>query len=196
MRCSIAGHAACVRLIVAACIIALTPFLLVRETTSAASKASLVPQGRPWIVAIPRIAVHASLETNALTRATDGHAPFKWEDAAWYSRGPRPGAVGNAFIWGHLDSTCCPAVFWRLSSLQPGDRINVYYPQGQPLTFRVMWSHTYWNAQVPNSWIFGPGKQRGLVLFTCAGVFHGQPVGYDHKLVVFARLVLPNGRLG
>jgi hypothetical protein len=30
---------------------------------------------------------------------------------------------------------------------------------------------------------------------TCAGVFH-KGKGYDRKFVVYARLVLPNGKLG
>jgi hypothetical protein len=31
---------------------------------------------------------------------------------------------------------------------------------------------------------------------TCAGAFHLDGTGYDHKLIVYARLVLPNGKLG
>jgi hypothetical protein len=44
--------------------------------------------------------------------------------------------------------------------------------------------------------MFGRTHERGLVLVTCAGVFHRDGTGYDHKLIVYARLVLPNGTLG
>ncbi|GAC1398627.1 MAG: hypothetical protein NVSMB52_12170 [Chloroflexota bacterium] len=145
---------------------------------------------------IPRIHVRASLESVSLRAAKDVHAPFRWNDAGWYNRGPRPGDTGRAVIFGHLDSTCCPAVFWSLGTLKPNDIIHVSYLGAHSLSFRVMWQHVYSNSQLPTRWIFGPARQRGLVLFTCAGVFHRDGTGYDHKLVLYARLILPGGRLG
>jgi hypothetical protein len=44
--------------------------------------------------------------------------------------------------------------------------------------------------------MFGRNRQRGLVLITCSGVFHYDGTGYDHKLLVYARLILPSGQLG
>jgi hypothetical protein len=59
-----------------------------------------------------------------------------------------------------------------------------------------MWLHEYLKAAVPYSWIFGQSKQRGVVLITCSGVFHGLNTGgYDHRILVYARLLLPTGRL-
>jgi hypothetical protein len=163
----------------------------------AGATANLVPPGRPLTVMIPKIAVTASLESVPLSSDRDVHAPFKWADAGWFSRGPRPGAVGRAVIFGHLDSTCCPAVFWNLGTLQAGDTVQVRYADGRMLTFRVLWQHIYANSSLPIQWLFGGGKgPRALILFTCAGIFHTDGTGYDHKLVVYARLVLPNGQLG
>jgi hypothetical protein len=115
---------------------------------------------------------------------------------AWYSRGARPGDIGRATIFGHLDSYCCPAVFWRLGTLQPGSIVRVTYRGGRSLTFRVLWHQTYLNKDLPLKWLYGPVQERGLALITCAGVFHTDGTGYDHKLMVYARLVLPSGRLG
>jgi hypothetical protein len=163
----------------------------------AGSTAVLVPPGRPMTVMIPKIAVSASLESVPLSSNRDVHAPFKWSDAGWFSRGPRPGAIGRAVIFGHLDSTCCPAVFWSLGTLQAGDVVQVRYASGRILSFRVLWQHTYANSSLPIRWLFGGGKgPRALILFTCAGIFHTDGTGYDHKLVIYARLVLPNGQLG
>jgi sortase (surface protein transpeptidase) len=158
-------------------------------------RSSLVPAGWPHTVLIPRIGVHAAIESVPLNRATDASAPYRWEDAGWYSRGVRPGDPGRAVIFGHLDSTCCPAVFWSLNALKPGDIVEVGYGRGA-LHFRVMWQHVYTNAAMPTRWMYGRGGQRALVLFTCAGIFHRDGTGYDHKLMVFARLIMPNGRLG
>jgi hypothetical protein len=157
----------------------------------------LVPPGRPAQIMIPRIGVRASLESVPLSSDRDVEAPFRWSDAGWFSRGPRPGGVGRAVIFGHLDSTCCPAVFWSLKTLNAGDLVQVRYGDGQILTFRVLWQHTYPNATLPVRWVFGGGKgPRALLLYTCAGIFHNDGIGYDHKLVVYSRLVLPNGQLG
>ena len=176
-------------------------FVIASGTVSAASRAAvtdkLVPPGWPQEVMIPKIRVQASLESVPLSSNRDVHAPFKWEDAGWFSRGPRPGAAGRAVIFGHLDSTCCPAVFWSLGTLQAGDTVQVRYRDGRILTFRVLWQHTYANASLPIKWLFGGGQgPRALILFTCAGIFHTDGTGYDHKLVIYARLILPNGRLG
>ena len=163
---------------------------------SAAQKVRLVPPGWPKQLAIPRINVQAPIESVAFNRASDMMAPYHWDDTAWYDRGPRPGELGRATIIGHLDSYCCPAVFWRLSDLQPGDVVQVMYRTRQTLTFKVMWKREYWNYQLPEKWLFASVKERGLVLITCAGVFHRDGTGYDHKLMVYARLLLPSGRLG
>jgi Sortase domain len=160
------------------------------------SARNLVPPGWPQSLTIPKIGTSAPIESLSLTSGDSLHAPFRWMDAGWYSRGPRPGEPGNAVMFGHLDSYTGPAVFWSLNTLQPGDSISIAYRDGRRLTFRVMWQHVYPTTQMPQSWMFGANRQRGVIIFTCAGIFHSGGTGYDHKLVIFARLILPNGRLG
>ena len=164
--------------------------------TADASQTFTPPQGWPQRLVIPSIGVTAPVESLAFTTAADVHAPYKWSDVAWYDRGPKPGDMGRANIFGHLDSTCCPAIFYRLKDLKPNSTFQVVYKHGKPLTFRVMWSATFPNANLPLKFLFGAVKERGLALMTCAGAFHRDGTGYDHKLIVYARLVLPNGKLG
>jgi sortase (surface protein transpeptidase) len=161
-----------------------------------ASQVLTLPKGWPQRLIIPSIGIAAPVESLAFTRAADAGAPYKWGDVAWYDRGPKPGDLGRANIFGHLDSTCCPAVFYRLKDLKPGDTLQVAYKHGRPLVFRVLWQATYPNNKIPLNFLFGQVNERGLVLMTCTGVFHRDGTGYDHKLVVYARLVLPNGKLG
>lgn len=157
---------------------------------------NLVPPGWPKSLSIPRIGVRAPVEDITLKRPGDAHAPYKWGDTGWYSPGRRPGQAGRAVMFGHLDSTTGPAVFWHLNSLVPGDQIDVGYGT-RPVVFRVVWTHVYSNTQLPVRWMYtGRRGQRGLILFTCAGIFHTDGTGYDHKFMVYARMVLPNGRLG
>lgn len=162
----------------------------------ASAKTPLVPPGWPTLLTIPRFGVRAPVERLALTAPADAHAPYRWGDVAWYDRGPRPGDRGRATIYGHVDSYCCPAVFWNLRNLKAGDLVRVSYRSGKPLTFRVLWKGMYRNQRVPQKWMYGPTTERGLVLITCAGIFQPNGIGYDHKLLVYTRLVLPNGHLG
>jgi hypothetical protein len=155
-----------------------------------------VPAGWPKVFSIPRFGVRATVEALKFSTTSDVHAPYKWGDVAWYNRGPRPGDRGRATIFGHLDSTCCPAVFWQLHSLRAGDVVQVTYKNGKTLRFRVMWQGTYLNARMPVKFMFGRTTQHGLTLITCAGIFHRDGTGYDHKLVVYTRLILPSGKLG
>jgi sortase (surface protein transpeptidase) len=155
-----------------------------------------VPAGWPKVLSIPRFGVRAPVEAIKFNTASDVHAPYKWGDVAWYNRGPRPGERGKATVFGHLDSTCCPAVFWQLHSLRAGDVVQVAYKTGNILRFRVMWQATYWNARMPVKFMFGPTTEHGLTLITCAGIYHRDGTGYDHKLVVYARLILPSGKVG
>lgn len=155
-----------------------------------------VPRGWPRYLQIPKIKVNASVEAIALRNASDFKAPYRWGDVAWYDLGPRPGDMGRANIFGHLDSTCCAAVFWQLRLLKAGDVAYVQYKTGKAVPFRILWSATYPNAKVPMKWLYANARERGLVLMTCTGVFHRDGTGYDHKLVVYGRAILPNGHLG
>lgn len=167
-----------------------------QKSKVAAVKAVAVPAGWPKYLTIPRFGVHAAVESLKFSATADVHAPYKWGDVAWYNRGPRPGEGGRATIFGHLDSTCCPAVFWQLHSLRAGDVVQVAYKTGKLLRFRVMWQGTYLDAHMPLKFMFGRSREHGLTLITCAGVFHTDGSGYDHKLVVYTRLILPSGKLG
>jgi hypothetical protein len=166
-------------------------------SASAATKpnrpASIVPAGWPKVLAIPRMGVaHAPIEYNAFSSAKDIDAPFRWGDVAWYDRGPRPGDQGRASIYGHLDSYTGPAVFYHLKYLRKGDIVKVSYKGGRTLSFKVQWSHLYPNNRLPTNFLYGRTTQRGLSLITCGGFFHRDGTGYDHKLVVYATLVMPS----
>lgn len=192
----IVGSRQTVRSLAFAILLAASSSGLASAATGSHSATFTLPAGKPVSLAISRIGVHASIESLTLRNPNDVKAPYRWQDVGWYSLGARPGALGHAVIFGHLDSTCCPAVFWNLKTLRAGDSVQVGYPGSKQLTFRVLWQHTYANAALPTNWMFSAAGQRGLVLYTCAGIFHHDGTGYDHKLVVYARLVLPGGRLG
>jgi hypothetical protein len=77
--------------------------------------------------------------------------------------------------------------------MRPGDIVDVQYGGGT-LTFKVHWQATYANARMPDAFFYAPTNDRGMLLVTCAGVFHHDGTGYDHKLVVYATLISPRAR--
>lgn len=136
---------------------------------------------------IPRIGVKASFEYTTLHGAWDWDIPHTWWTTAWYDRGPKPGEPGHALVFGHLDSTCCPALFWNLHDLQPGDIVRVAYRSGHPVEFRVVWSQVYWNDRSVD-WVYKRARDRSMLLITCTGIFYPGR-GYDRRLIVYTRLV-------
>ncbi|HZT96163.1 MAG TPA: sortase [Chloroflexota bacterium] len=144
-------------------------------------------QDKPARLIISKIGVNAPVEDIALTSVADEHTPRSWWDAAWWDRGPLPGAPGVAFMYGHLDSTTGTALFWYLHTLVPGDRITVEYFHHRPVTFAVAFSRYYWDSQVPLGYLGSKSKDHILVLMTCAGTWTGS--SYDHRLMVFAHQV-------
>lgn len=161
------------------------------------STAIAIPGGWPKLLSISTLGIRAPVEPDPLTRSKPIDQQPRWSDVLWYSRGTKPGDPGRAVLFGHLDSFTAPAVFWHLHALAPGDRFTVAYAHAPALTFQVAWSHVYPDAAVPYPWMFGQaGWQRSVILVTCSGIFHGLAQGgYDHRLLVYARLVLPSGRL-
>ena len=107
----------------------------------------------------------------------------------WYQLGPRPGAVGNAVIDGHLDSTTGPAIFLTLHNLRVGDRIYVTDRAGIERGFVVTELDSYPLADAPLTRIFGPSSGRHLNLITCSGTWQAQARRYDQRLVVYTRLL-------
>jgi hypothetical protein len=156
---------------------------------SAAPRQFRAPPGWPQVVSVPRMSVVAKIEAIAMTKAADVEAPYRLDEVAWYSRGHRPGDRGRAEIFGHLDSTCCPAIFYHLRDMKPGDLVQVQYKTGRPLTFRVRWQASYPRTHMPLAFMYGPTTDHGLMLVTCAGTFHRDGTGYDQRLMVYATLV-------
>jgi sortase A len=177
--------------------VALTISTVVSVSTARASTTFAPPAGWPRGVEIQKINVNAPVVPLDLYKLGPLDQTPPWADVGWWDKGAKPGHLGVAQIYGHVDTYSGPAVFWNLAKLAKGDTVRISYGKGAPLTFRVLWSKSYPSKQLPMNWMLHARKERALALITCAGVFRGQSNGgYDHKLLVYARLVLPNGHLG
>jgi LPXTG-site transpeptidase (sortase) family protein len=110
---------------------------------------------------------------------------------AWLSSGARPGQAGNAVIAGHrgIDS---PGLFGHLETLRPGDRIRISDTSGGELVYEVTRVAMLDLSADSQMQVFGPATRPQLVLVTCFGQYSRTTLTYDHRLVVFSRLLEPN----
>jgi sortase family protein len=120
--------------------------------------------------------------------AADGSvaAPTRWEQAAWYDRGPRPGQQGPAVIVGHVDSKRGPAVFFRLTRLRRGDDIYIDQADGRTAHFTVTRLRQFAKNRFPADLVYSNTLKTSLQLLTCGGVFDQTTGHYRDNIVVSA----------
>ena len=135
---------------------------------------------------IPAIGVSANLVPLGLAPDGSMEVPKQWQDAGWYSRGPRPGEDGPAVIAGHVDSESGPAVFYRLRDLRAGDDVRVTRADRSVVHFVIKRLQQFPKRSFPTATVFAPTPGPALRLITCTGVFDQSRRSYLDNLVAFA----------
>jgi sortase (surface protein transpeptidase) len=150
------------------------------------------PTARPAAIAapaaltIPEVGVSTRLITLGLTAQGTVQVPPTTSVAGWYTRSPRPGAVGPAIILGHIDSDHGPGVFFRLAGLRSGDPIYIRRSDGSTVEFEVTAVQSYLKARFPTEAVYGPTPDAELRLITCGGAFDAATSHYLSNIVVYA----------
>ncbi|MDP9212225.1 MAG: class F sortase [bacterium] len=153
---------------------------------SPASSPAPAKVGVPLRLTIPKIDVDAKIEHVGLTPEGAMDVPQHPRNAAWFDRGPRPGATGSSVIDGHFDSEDgSPAVFSDLHTLEVGDKVHVEDAEGTTITFIVRESRRY-DPDADATKVFrSHGTGAHLNLITCAGTWNTSEQRYSSRLVVF-----------
>ena len=141
---------------------------------------------RPTRVRIPAIDVDASMIPLGLRVDGTIEVPTEADQAGWWVDGHEPGEVGPAVILGHVDSRTGPAVFFRLTDLQPGDRIHVDREDHTIVTYEVQSLEQYAKDEFPTEAVYGSTDQPVLRLVTCGGPFDRGDRSYEDNVIVFA----------
>jgi sortase (surface protein transpeptidase) len=108
--------------------------------------------------------------------------------AGWYAMGTAPGEIGPAVLAGHVDSRTAPAVFYKLKTLHPGERILVDRRDGRIAVFRVQRVMQVPKRFFPARMVYGEIPYAGLRVITCGGAFDTSVGHYKDNVIVFARL--------
>jgi sortase (surface protein transpeptidase) len=144
------------------------------------------PVAAPVSLTIPIIGVDTKLITLGLAANGTLKVPPTPYIAGWYTGSPRPGAIGSAIIVGHIDNYQGPGVFWRLNTLQRGDRVYIRRADGTLAVFRVTSVQTYLKDHFPSQSVYGPTPDAELRLITCGGAFDYATHHYLSNIVVYA----------
>ncbi|GHD99408.1 class F sortase [Streptomyces alanosinicus] len=146
----------------------------------------------PQRVDIPRLGVQAPVVSRGLdTQGAVDPPPFDQPGVVgWYGAGTRPGAAGAALLVGHVDTATRPAVFYKLSTLEPGNTVRVVRSDGRVAAFTVDDVRVLPRARFDAHQAYGPHQtgRAELRLITCGGVFDRVSGSYTANVVVSAYL--------
>ncbi|MFD9407777.1 class F sortase [Streptomyces sp. NPDC059989] len=146
----------------------------------------------PQRVDVPSIGIQAPVISRSLD-ADGAIEPPPYDSpgtVGWWGKGTLPGAAGAALMVGHVDTRSKPAVFYGLSSAQPGDKVRVVRADGSVAEFTIEDVRVYERAG------FDPHKAYGqrvagraeLRLVTCGGSYDKAAKEYTANVVVSAYL--------
>lgn len=151
----------------------------------------LTPMSRsvPTKIVIPAIGLRAGIEpVEARRDGGIGAPPLEHaQRAAWYEPGPSPGQAGPAVIVGHVDDKKSVAVFYYLTRLRPGDKIEVYRQDGGIAYFTVDSLEEVPKDAFPVDRVYA-GTEPALWLITCGGRWDPFRATYVDNIIVFARM--------
>jgi Sortase domain len=146
---------------------------------------------RPQRLSIPSIKVDAPILDVGL--ASDGTVDVpplqRHDEAGWFDGGPTPGQFGPALIVGHADTKSGPSVFYHLTQLKAGQKIEVKRSDRSVAVFEVNSVEHYNKGRLPLQRVYGDFSRPSLRLMTCGGTWLGGKPGYSDNIVVFASLV-------
>jgi hypothetical protein len=140
----------------------------------------------PVGLAIEAAGIDAGIETLRVVDGAMQDPTGPWV-VAWYENLGSLGTAGNVVMAGHIDYwNVGPAVFYNLSTLEPGDEIAVTGDDGKTYPFAVEWVRQYDSASIPLDEVAGPTAEQTLTLITCGGAFDYANGHYLQRTVVRA----------
>ncbi|MFG3128754.1 class F sortase [Streptomyces tendae] len=181
----------------------------VREGISRPATGDMAAAGRPPDIPLPP--AHAPLgaappqrldvpelgiDAPVVARGLDGKGaieppPFDQPGTVgWYAAGVTPGAAGTALLVGHVDTETRPAVFYELSTLEPGQTIRVVRDDAEVAEFTVDDVQVLTRDGFDAQQAYGPRdtERSELRLITCGGTFDRTTDTYTANVVVSAYL--------
>ncbi|WP_108986667.1 class F sortase [Streptomyces coelicoflavus] len=149
-------------------------------------------EARPQRLEVPELGIEAPVVARGLdAEGAIEPPPFDQPGSVgWYAAGVTPGAAGTALMVGHVDTETRPAVFYELSTLEPGETIRVVRDGEGTAEFTVDDVQVLTRDGFDAQQAFGPRdtSRSELRLITCGGTFDRATDSYTANVVVSAYL--------
>ncbi|MGW7282544.1 class F sortase [Streptomyces sp. NPDC054844] len=146
----------------------------------------------PQRLDIPELDIRAPVLASGLdTKGAIEPPPFdRPGSVGWYADGVTPGAAGTALMVGHVDTETRPAVFYEVSTLEPGETIRVVREDAEVAEFTVDDVQVLTRDGFDAQQAYGPRDtgRAELRLITCGGTFDRATNSYTANVVVSAYL--------
>ncbi|MBL7253456.1 class F sortase [Paractinoplanes lichenicola] len=162
--------------------------------TDELTRGTLLPTSAPTRVRIP--ALHVDEPVTGLGQNPDGsmQVPTDARTVGWYTEAPTPGSLGPAVLAGHVNYHGTDGTFARLSTLHPGDQVEVTRQDGVTAVFAITRVDRYAKDRFPADAVYGAIDHAGLRLITCGGDFDDRTGHYVDNIVAYAELRTAVGR--
>ncbi|MGK9459429.1 class F sortase [Streptomyces sp. G6] len=151
----------------------------------------------PQRLDIPGLGISAPVLASGLdTKGAIEAPPFDHPGSVgWYADGVTPGAAGTALMVGHVDTETKPAVFYEVSTLEPGETIRVVREDARVAEFTVDDVQVLTRDGFDAQQAYGPRDtgRAELRLITCGGTFDRATNSYTANVVVSAYLTGTSG---
>ena len=159
-------------------------------TTAPLSAGAPTPGQWPVTLRVPSLAIVAHVQSVGISKKGNMAVPTNYTDVAWYKGGSAPGQLGSAVFDGHVDNGFgMDGVFKHLGEIKAGDKIITTSKEGKTYTYAVEKTENYPYTSVPDETIFNASDAARLNIITCEGAWVAGEKTYDHRLVVYAKLV-------
>ncbi|MFD3972552.1 class F sortase [Streptomyces cyaneofuscatus] len=146
----------------------------------------------PRTVEVPSVGIDAPVVRRGLDQdgAIDPPPYDLPQTAGWYGRGTEVGAEGAALVVGHVDTETKPAVFYGLSAVRPGEKVEVVREDGSVAEFTVDDVQVVTRERFDAEKAYGPrvDGRAELRLITCGGKYDRKSRSYTANVVVSAYL--------
>lgn len=146
-------------------------------------------RSEPTKVRIPSLDVSSKVTDLGLQSNKRMEVPDNGTDTGWYTGSPTPGELGPAVLAAHVTWEKKPAVYFDLSSMKSGQKIEVDRKDGSTATFEVTSVGQYPKKDFPTEKVYGEVNHAAVRLITCGGHFDGETGHHVDNVVVYAKLV-------
>jgi sortase (surface protein transpeptidase) len=150
-----------------------------------------VASSLPRVITITDAKVRARVLSMDVNPDNSIQAPINIFDAGWYTGSAKPGEPGAALIDAHASGATRQGLFAYLDTLEVNDTVEVERGDGVTFIYEVAYTEIVEKDTLDMAKLlktYGDAPQ-GLNLITCTGTYVKEQSTYDHRVVVYTKLV-------